>query len=153
MGALAADCAPVLFADAEARVVAAAHAGWRGAVAGIIESTLTAMESIGAERRRIRAAIGPCIGQRSYEVGTEFEAELLSLDPANERHFSRFPLREKPHFDLAGYVASRLAQAGITAVDVADVCTYESESLFSYRRAQHRSEGDYGRQISAIVVT
>lgn len=153
VGALAADCAPVLFADPEARVVAAAHAGWRGAVGGIVESTIAAMESIGAARGRIRAAIGPCIGLRSYEVGPEFEAELLRLDIANERHFSRISLREKPHFDLKGYVASRLAAAGITAVDVMGVCTYESESLFSYRRAQHRSEGDYGRQISAIVVT
>lgn len=153
-GALAADCCPVLFADGHARVVAAAHAGWRGAVSGIVEATVEQMEAAGAARRRIHAAIGPCIGPSSYEVGPEFEAELLALSSANARFFRRASPDAKPRFDLPGYVLDRLEGLGLASVTAAHVCTYENESrLFSYRRATHRNEPDYGRQISAIVVT
>lgn len=152
VAALAADCAPVLLADPEARVVAAAHAGWRGAVAGIVEATLGAMQAIGAERSRIRAAVGPCISQAAYEVGPDFEAEVLALDAGNSRFFGIPAGKTRAHFDLAGYVASRLAKAGVTLVELRSPCTAGSESYFSYRRSQARGEPDYGRQISAIVV-
>lgn len=153
VGALAADCAPVLFADPVAKVVGAAHAGWRGAAGGVLESAIVAMEGLGAERGRIAAAVGPCISQAAYEVGPEFEAQLLALSVENARFFRRFKAGEKAHFDLPGYVAARLSAAGLAAVDCLGVCTYGHESLFSYRRSQHRRENDYGRQISAIVVT
>lgn len=153
VGALAADCAPVLLADPGARVVAAAHAGWRGAVGGILEAVIAAMEAIGADRRRISAAVGPCISQPAYEVGAEFEAELLALDAANARFFHRPAAAGKPRFDLPGYAVARLRRCGLGAVESLGVCTYSDESLFSYRRSQHRREADYGRQISAIVVT
>lgn len=154
VGALAADCCPVLFADAEAKVVAAAHAGWRGAVSGILEATVIKMEEAGAARDRIHAALGPCIGQDAYEVGPEFEAELLALTPANARHFRRPVGGGKAHFDLPGYVQERLASLRLASVAAAHVSTYENESqFFSYRRSCHRKEPDYGRQISAIVVT
>lgn len=152
IGALAADCAPVLLADPEAKVVAAAHAGWRGAVSGIIEATVGAMRATGAERSRIRAAVGPCISQAAYEVGPEFEAEVLGLDPANSRFFALPPGKTRVHFDLPGYVAARLRSAGVGSVELAAPCTAGSESYFSYRRSQARREPDYGRQISAIVV-
>lgn len=151
IGILTADCAPVLMADAEAGVVAAAHAGWRGAAAGIVESGLGAMEQMGASRARIRAAIGPCIGQPAYEVGPEFEAELMRLDPANARFFQRGA--SQPHFDLPAYVADRLFRAGVGSIERRTLCTYENESrFFSFRRATHRGEPDYGRQISAILL-
>lgn len=154
IGVLAADCTPVLFADAQAGVVAAAHAGWRGAVSGILEATLTKMEEIGARRSRIVAAVGPCIHQDSYEVGEEFEANLLALDASNARFFTRGPAGTRPRFDLPGYVVWRLSACGIGGIGIASPCTYTNESrFFSYRRATHRSEADYGRQISAILVT
>lgn len=154
IGALSADCAPVLFADPEARIVAAAHAGWRGAVAGVLEAAISAMEAIGADRARIRAAIGPCIGQAAYEVGLEFEAQVVALDPANSCFFMRPSPGARPHFDLPAYVEARLARAGLTSIEQRTPCTYVNESnFFSYRRSQHRGETDYGRQISAIVVT
>lgn len=153
VGALAADCAPVLFADPVAKVVAAAHAGWRGAVSGILEATVAKMEEAGADRSRVHAALGPCIGQDAYEVGPEFEAELLALSPANARHFRRPMPGGKAHFDLPGYVLARLGGLGLARVSSAHASTYENESrLFSYRRCCHRKEPDYGRQISAIVV-
>lgn len=154
IGALAADCAPVLLADPEARVIAAAHAGWRGAVAGVVEAAIAAMEGIGARRARIVGAVGPCINQDAYEVGPEFEAELLGQDAANARYFKRATPVSRAHFDLPRYVGGRLAAARIATVEITAPCTYENESLFfSYRRSQHRSEPDYGRQISAIVLT
>ena len=153
VGALAADCAPILLADAEAKVVAAAHAGWRGAQAGIIEATIAAMQAIGADRGRIVAAIGPCIGQLAYEVGPEFEADFLHSDPGSERFFIKPTPGSKAHFDLVGFVEARLAKAGIRSIERQTPCTYETESLFSYRRSKARQESDYGRQISAIVVT
>ena len=149
---LAADCTPILLADGDAKVVAAVHAGWRGAVGGVIEAALGAMTAIGADKRRIRAAIGPCIGQPAYEVGPEFEAELLKLDPANARFFVLPAGRTRVHFDLPGYVAARLVNAGVGSVELQAPCTASSESYFSYRRSQQRGEADYGRQISAIVV-
>ncbi len=153
VGALAADCAPVLFADAEARVVAAAHAGWRGAVGGILEATIQAMEGEGAARQRIRACVGPAIGQGAYEVGPEFEAEFLQQDRANARFFLRPDPQGRPHFDLAGYVAARLVAQGLASVGRQAPCTYDNESkFFSYRRSRRLNEPDYGRQISAIVL-
>lgn len=154
IGILTADCGPVLFADAEAKVVGAAHAGWRGALAGVLEATVKAMESIGAERRRIHAALGPSIAMKSYEVGPEFEAEFLAADPESKRFFHRASGRDRPHFDLPAFVNHRLVGLGIKSVEGRAHCTYENESLFfSFRRSQHRKEPDYGRQISAIVVT
>ena len=153
IGALAADCAPVLFADPEAKVVACAHAGWRGAVGGVVEATIAEMIAAGARRDRIVAAVGPCISQSNYEVGPEFEAELMRLDPANARFFEVPDGAQKSHFDLQGYVSARLGSAGLADHGAIAACTYENESeLFSYRRSTHRSEPDYGRQISAIVV-
>jgi len=154
VGVLTADCTPVLFADPEAKVVAAAHAGWRGAVAGIVESTIVEMERAGARRDRIRAAIGPTISQAAYEVGPEFEAEVLAHDPANCDFFVVPQAGARARFDLPGYVGRRLGRLGLAAVESVSPCTYVNESLFfSYRRTTHRQEPDYGRQISAIVVT
>lgn len=153
IGALAADCAPVLLADPQAKVVGAAHAGWRGAVGGILESVIAAMESLGADRRRIRAAVGPCIGQTAYEVGPEFEAEFLAHADDNRRFFVRPTVGSRPHFDLAGYVAERLRKARVGEVASHAPCTFSDSNLFSYRRSRKRNEPDYGRQISAIVVT
>lgn len=151
---LTADCAPVLFADAQARVVGVAHAGWRGAAAGVLEAAIAEMERQGARRNRIRAAIGPAINRPAYEVGPEFEAELLKGCPNNERFFFRNNPHERAHFDLPGFVEARLAAAGLADIERQSLCTYENESLFfSFRRSQHRKETDYGRQISAIVVT
>ncbi len=153
IGALAADCAPVLFADPGAGIVAAAHAGWRGAVAGILDATVGAMVGEGAERSRICAAIGPCINQAAYEVGADFEAELLALDPANARFFVRPAAGAKPLFDLPGYVAARLERLRIGSIERRSDCTSANESrYFSYRRSRRLGEPDYGRQISAIVV-
>jgi len=154
LGALAADCAPVLFADPVAKVVAAAHAGWRGAVGGVLAATVEAMESIGADRKRIRAAVGPCISQPAYEVGPEFEAEFLRRDPANARFFMRSSGEARPRFDLPLFACDALRHLGLREVESRAACTFADESrFFSYRRSQARKERDYGRQISAIVVT
>jgi YfiH family protein len=154
VGALAADCAPVLFADPYAKVVAAAHAGWRGALRGVLDATIAAMETLGAERSRVCAVIGPCINQAAYEVGPELEAEFLRHDRQNGRFFMRPRPDARPLFDLPGYVEQRLAGAGLDIIERRCLCTYGNESvLFSYRRSMHRNESDYGRQISAIVVT
>lgn len=153
VGAMAADCAPVLFADPEARVVAAAHAGWKGALNGILESTIAVMTSLGARRQRIRAALGPCIGAQSYEVGPEFEARFIAVDPEYAAFFQRRDLSARPTFDLPGFVLARLARAGLDTLENCTACTYSDEArLFSYRRATHRREADYGRQISAIML-
>jgi YfiH family protein len=154
VGVLSADCTPVLFADPEAGVVAAAHAGWRGALSGVIESTLAAMEGLGARRQRIRAAVGPCIGQAAYEVGPEFEQEFLQQDMVNARFFSRQSPQLRPHFSLAAYAEDRLRRAGIGEVASLAPCTYaHADDFFSYRRSRAQKEADYGRQISAIVLT
>jgi YfiH family protein len=154
VGALAADCAPVLLADPEAKVVAAAHAGWRGALAGVVEATVKAMEGLGARRAAISASVGPCISQTAYEVGEEFEAQFKVADAGNARFFIRHSPGGKPHFDLPGYVAHRLGLAGVGAIEQQAPCTSPDDSrFFSYRRSVRRNEPDYGRQISAIVVT
>ena len=147
LGILTADCAPVLLADREAGVIGAAHAGWRGALAGVTDSTIAAMEALGAKRERIAAAIGPCIAQPSYEVDTGFVAKF---GPDNARFFK--PGREgHAQFDLEGYVAARLTAAGIATVERLNLDTYADQTRFySYRRATHRGEADYGRQISVI---
>ncbi len=150
---LTADCAPVLLADPEARIVAAAHAGWRGAAAGILESAIAEMERAGAHRGQIIAAIGPCINQTAYEVGEDFARDVPRRDPAAAAFFARPKAGERPHFDLPGYAAMRLSRAGVANVELAAPCTYENElEFFSFRRATHLREPDYGRQISAIVV-
>jgi YfiH family protein len=150
LGILTADCAPVLFADPEARVIGAAHAGWRGALAGVTDSTIIAMERLGARRTRIRAAIGPCIAQPSYEVDEGFRTRFLEENPVNERFFANQSWG-KPHFDLEGYVEHRLRTAGIAEVQPLHLDTYaDPERFYSYRRATHRGEADYGRQVSLI---
>jgi YfiH family protein len=152
VSALAADCAPVLFADATARVVAAAHAGWRGALAGVLDRTVAAMVRAGAAKTRIVAAIGPCIAQASYEVGPEFEEAFLRDDDANARFFLA-GAGDRRHFDLKAYCAARLRAAGVAAVDVLpdDTCAEEAR-YFSNRRAFRRAEGDYGRNLSVIAL-
>ena len=153
VGALAADCAPILFADPEAKVIAAAHAGWKGALNGILESTIATMTRIGAKRNRIRAALGPCIGPGAYEVGPEFEANFLDRNPEYARFFHRASPEARPFFDLPAFVLERLSLAGLDTVESCTTCTYAGESrLYSYRRATHRREPDYGRQVSAIVL-
>lgn len=153
LGILTADCAPVLLADGRAGVIGAAHAGWRGAVAGVLDTTVARMVQMGAHAEDIVAAVGPCIGQRSYEVGPEFPAPFLAEDPRNGDFFA--PSWRSGHhlFDLPGYVSRRLSKLGIAAVTrvPADTCRDESR-FFSYRRATLRGEPDYGRQLSAIVL-
>ena len=150
LGILTADCAPVLFADRQAGVVGAAHAGWKGALAGITDATLAAMETLGADRSRIVAAIGPCIARFSYEVDDGFLLRFNAADPAHERFFSPGPPGHH-HFDLEAYVAHRLAAAGVGRVEALGLDTYtDADRFYSFRRATHRGEPDYGRQISLI---
>jgi len=152
LGILTADCTPILFADRQAGVIGAAHAGWKGALAGVIESTIDLMERRGADRARIAAAIGPVIARKSYEVDEAFLRRFAEADPDNDRFFS--PGREGHHqFDLEAYVLARLAAAGVTRAEALGLDTYsEPERFYSYRRATHRSEPDYGRQISLIAL-
>jgi YfiH family protein len=150
--ASAADCGPVLFADAEARVIGAAHAGWKGALTGVLENTIAAMEGLGAKRDRIVAVLGPSISQKNYEVGPEFVAHFLETDAANQRYFTPSERAGHALFDLNLYSVDRLSRAGVQAEGLGR-CTYVEEDLFySYRRTTHRKEADYGRQISAIVL-
>ncbi len=152
LGVLAADCGPVLFADAEARVIGAAHAGWKGALTGVLESTIAAMESLGARRERISAELGPSIGQSNYEVGPEFMARFVSHAAGNDRYFKPSSKPDHAFFDLNRYTVDRLRAAGVDA-GFLNRCTYADEdNFYSYRRATHRGEPDYGRQISAIVL-
>jgi len=150
LGILTADCVPVLFADRDAGVIGAAHAGWKGALAGVTDATLAAMESLGANRANIAAAIGPCIARASYEVDDSFVQRFTADDAANERFFAA----AKPGhamFDIAAYVAARLASAGVTRIAIGGQDTYaEAEDYFSYRRACHKGENSYGRQLSVI---
>ncbi len=151
LGILTADCAPILFADPERRIIGAAHAGWKGALSGILEATIAAMESLGARRSAILAAIGPCIAQDSYEVGAEFPAPFIAENPESRRFFATGSQCRKFQFDLAGYVGNRLRKAGIAHLSTAPHDTYAEEALFfSYRRMTRRGEADYGRQISLI---
>ena len=150
LGIVTADCAPILMADMEAGVIGAAHAGWRGALAGVTDQAIAAMLSLGARIERIAAAIGPCLARASFEVGHDFPDQLIADDPANERFFSEGP-NGKPHFDLEAYLAARLAAAGVRRIEASGLDTYPLEDRFySYRRATHRSEPTYGRQISLI---
>jgi YfiH family protein len=152
IGVLTADCGPVLFADAQARVIGAAHAGWKGALTGVLESTIAAMEGLGAKRGNIVAELGPSIGRSNYEVGPEFVARFVEASPGNERYFAPSPKPGHAWFDLNRYTVDRLSAAGVKA-GFLDRCTYaEEENFYSYRRATHRGEPDYGRQISAIVL-
>jgi YfiH family protein len=152
LGILTADCAPVLFADRDAVVVGAAHAGWRGALAGVTDATIEAMEKLGARRAHIHAAVGPCIAQASYEVDGAFKARFLADDGDNERFFIEGP-SGKPHFDLEDYVVHRLIAAGIDEIEGLNLDTYANpDRFFSYRRATHLGEADYGRQLSAIAI-
>jgi hypothetical protein len=153
IGVGSADCGPVLFADPEARVIGAAHAGWKGAIGGVLESTLDAMEAFGAVRARMLVALGPMLSQANYEVGPEFEAQFLAEDRGNARFFRPGPRPGHPHFDLPGYIRARLERAGVKAIDDLALCTYADEDRFySYRRKTHRGEADYGRHIAAIVL-
>ena len=152
LGILTADCAPVLLADREAGVVGAAHAGWKGAIGGVTDSAIALMETLGAKRERIAAAVGPCIARASYEVDDSFFRRFAEADPANERFFAD----GRPghyQFDLEAYVAHRLAAAGIRTVETLGLDTYSDENRFySFRRATHRGEPDYGRQIAIIGI-
>lgn len=152
LGVLTADCGPVLFADSEAGVVGAAHAGWKGALTGVLQETVRVMETLGARRENIVAAIGPCIGQDSYEVGTEFPTPFIEQDRDNARFFAANACR-KFQFDLAGYCAAQLQVLGLAEVVVSghDTCALEDD-FFSYRRKTKRGEPDYGRQVSVIGI-
>ena len=152
IGVTTADCGPVLLVDPSARVIGAAHAGWKGALSGIVESTIDAMEKLGADRSGIVAAIGPLIRQPSYEVGTEFIERFLDADAENARFF--LPGERDGHamFDLAGFIRLRLETAGVLVIDDLGIDTYSDERCFSYRRSVHRKEPDYGRHVHAIAL-
>jgi YfiH family protein len=153
IGVSTADCGPVLLADPNAGVIAAAHAGWRGALSGVIEATVDAMERLGATRHRIVAALGPMIRQPNYEVGSELVSQFASVDPDNARFFSPASRANHAMFDLAGFIRARLTRAGVGNVDDLLACTYADDTkFFSYRRATHRGEADYGRHINAIAL-
>ena len=153
IGISTADCGPLLLADAEAGVIGAAHAGWRGALTGVIEAAIAAMEQLGAERSRIAAALGPTIRQPNYEVGPEFVARFLAADADNARFFAPSDRAGHAMFDLAGYIADRLQRAGIGKFEDLGLCTYaEPARFFSYRRTTKLGEADYGRHINAIAL-
>jgi YfiH family protein len=153
IGVTTADCGPVLLAEPRARVIGAAHAGWRGALSGVVEAAIEAMERLGAARGEIRAALGPMIRQPNYEVGPDLISRFAAEDPASQRFFT--PTARDGHalFDLAGYVGARLRRAGIRHVEDVGLCTYGDEArFFSYRRTTHRAEADYGRHVNAIAL-
>jgi YfiH family protein len=152
IGITAADCGPILFVDPNARVIGAAHAGWKGALTGVLESTIDAMERLGAERGGIVAAIGPLIRQHSYEVGSEFVERFLDADAGNAMFF--LPGERDGHsmFDLAGFIRMRLENAGVLMIDDTGIDTYSDERFYSYRRSVHRKEPDYGRHLHAIAL-
>ena len=153
IGVSTADCGPLLFADSQAGVIGAAHAGWRGALTGVIEATVAAMEKLGAERARIAAALGPTISQPNYEVGPEFVARFTAADAENARFFAASPTAGHAMFDLPGYIATRIERAGIVNFEDLGLCTYaEPDRFYSFRRATHRNEPDYGRHINAIAL-
>ena len=152
VGVSTADCGPVLFADPQARVVGAAHAGWRGALTGVLEATVAAMERLGAARSRIVAAAGPMIRQPNYEVGPELVERFIAADPDNARFFAK-AAPSHSMFDLPGYVAARLSRLGLAAIDDLALCTYaDPDRFYSYRRTTHRGEPDYGRHVNAIAL-
>ena len=153
IGVSTADCGPLLFADADAGVIGAAHAGWRGAFTGVIEATVAAMERLGAVRARIVAALGPAIRQPNYEVGPEFIARFTAADADNARFFRPSERAGHAMFDLAGYIADRVQRAGIVEFEDLALCNYaEPERFFSYRRTTQRGEPDYGRHVNAIAL-
>ncbi len=153
VGVLGADCGPVLFAEPEAGVVAAAHAGNGGALAGIIAATVAKMIAVGAERRRIHAAIGPMISAASYEVGPEFVARFLRADAHNKTYFSASEREGHAMFDLPAFIMAQLRSERLASVVNLDICTYtDAERFFSYRRTTHAREDNYGRQLSAIAL-
>jgi YfiH family protein len=153
IGVGTADCGPVLFADPQSRIVAAAHAGWQGALSGILEATLEAMEGLGADRTATIAVLGPTISGAAYEVGAEFVARFAAANPDNDRFFGEATRDGHAMFDLPAYIVTRLTAAGIGAAHDLGHCTYGDEArCFSYRRATHRRETDYGRLLSAIVL-
>ncbi len=152
LSVLTADCAPVLFADAKAGVIGAAHAGWRGSLAGVLEATLDAMETLGAARENIAAVIGPTISQRAYEVGPEFVETFVDTDPGNGRFFAG-GRDDRAHFDLPGFALARLRAAGVGEAEWTRHCTYsDPDRFFSFRRSVHDKEADYGRLIAAITL-
>ncbi|MDX6806384.1 peptidoglycan editing factor PgeF [Terrihabitans rhizophilus] len=153
VGVATADCGPILFADEGAGVVAAAHAGWKGAIGGVLEATVDAMEKLGARRGSMVAALGPCIRQRSYEVGPEFVARFRAADLLNERFFVASTNGGHAMFDLAGYIVQQLKQSDVAIVEDTGHDTYaDEERFFSYRRSTHRGEPDYGRLVAAIAI-
>jgi len=153
VGVATADCGPILFADPEAGVIGAAHAGWKGAITGVLQNTVAVMEALGASRRNIAAVLGPAISQKAYEVGPEFHARFVQEAPGNARYFQ--PSGREGHFmfDLPAFITDTLRQLDLGGVNDLGLCTYADEDrFFSYRRTTHRKEPDYGRQISAIVL-
>ena len=154
LGVATADCGPVLFSDPAAKVIGAAHSGWKGAITGILENTVSAMEALGANRSNMTAVLGPMISQNAYEVGSEFHERFMSDSDLNKRYFKPSDRPGHHLFDLQSFVADRLRGLGLAWVTNLGICTYDNEDQFySYRRATHRKEPDYGRQISAIVMT
>ncbi|MEW6767430.1 MAG: peptidoglycan editing factor PgeF [Pseudomonadota bacterium] len=153
IGVTAADCGPILFADPKARVIGAAHAGWKGAFGGVLENTISEMEKLGANRGGIVAAIGPLIRQSSYEVGAEFVARFKEADSINTKFFAPSARADHAMFDLAGYIRHRLENAGIAPIGDVQIDTYADNRFYSYRRTTHAREADYGRNIHAIVLT
>jgi YfiH family protein len=153
IGVSTADCGPILLAEPVARVIGAAHAGWRGALAGVAEATVAAMERLGAERGKIRAALGPMIRQDNYEVGPDLIARFAAEDKGSERFFRPAARDGHAHFDLGGYIAARLTRAGVRQIEDLRLCTYaEPGRFFSFRRTTHRAETDYGRHVNAIAL-
>jgi YfiH family protein len=153
IGVSTADCGPVLLADPQARVIGAAHAGWRGALTGVIDRTVSAMEKLGAKRNRIVAAAGPMIRQPNYEVGQDLIDRFVAVEPNTVRFFKPAARPAHAMFDLAGYIVSRMRRAGIESIEDIGLCTYaDPAQFFSYRRATHRGESDYGRHINAIAL-
>jgi YfiH family protein len=152
IGVTAADCGPVLLADPTARVIGAAHAGWKGALTGVLESTLEAMEQLGAARGNIVAAIGPLIRQPSYEVGAEFVDRFVTANADYARYFVASSRAGHAMFDLGGFIGMRLEKAGVRTIDDTGLDTYPGERFFSYRRSVHRNEADYGRHVHAIAL-
>ena len=153
IGVSTADCGPILLADPKAHVIGAAHAGWRGALGGVIEAAVAAMEQLGARRTEIRAVLGPMIRQQNYEVGADLIARFDAEDAASNRFFAPAARDGHAMFDLAGYIGSRLNRAGIRHIEDLGHCTYaDPERFFSFRRTTHRGEPDYGRHVNAIAL-
>jgi len=153
IGVTAADCGPILFADAQAGVIGATHAGWKGALIGVLEATIAAMVKLGAQKSRISAALGPMIRQPNYEVGAEFVDRFKAADASNDRFFAPATRPRHAMFDLPGFIRSRLERADIQGIEDLGLCTYADPArFFSYRRTTHRAEPDYGRHVNAIAL-